>query len=272
MNNNLDIRKNKRFLIFPILAIAAHFVLSNFLYFAVDKLLVDILKIPMERLIRFSYLGELLVYIALILVFFPMYKLLSRNDNEDMITETNVKDSALSILAGVGVPGVSLVWMMLAQQIPALQDSIEAMNMGNQNIGGGNLLGGILIAVIAGPLIEEILFRGIVFRSLRKVSPAWVAILASSLLFGAYHMNPVQIVYSTFMGAVAGILYEKKQNLIFPILVHITNNFIATTQTYASQGAGEIINILSLIMLLPLGAILYSLLQSRRKNREAMSL
>ena len=83
-----------------------------------------------------------------------------------------------------------------------------------------------MIAVIAAPVVEEILFRGIVLRSMRKFTPTWAAILISSVLFGAYHLNIVQAVYATLMGIAAGILYEKKRNLLFPILVHFANNLI----------------------------------------------
>lgn len=269
--NKIDIRHNKRFIIFPILAIVAHFLMSNILYFAVEKLFLDILHIPEARFIKFAYLGEILVYIVLIFIFFPIYKLMLKHDKDEMKTETNGKDSILSIMAGIGVSGVSFIWIMLAEKMPAFQRSLDAMNAGNQNIGGGSLLGGILIAVIAGPLIEEILFRGIVFRSIRKISPAWLTILLSSVLFGAYHMNPVQIVYASFMGAVAGIIYEKKNNLIFPLLVHVANNFMATIQSFAPSGTGEIISIFSLIMILPLGGILYYFLQNKYRNKEVMS-
>ena len=85
---------------------------------------------------------------------------------------------------------------MLAEQLPSLQKSVEAMNAGAENIAGGNAFGTFMIAVIAAPVVEEILFRGIVLRSMRKFTPAWAAILISSVLFGAYHLNIVQAAYS----------------------------------------------------------------------------
>ena len=120
--------------------------------------------------------------------------------------------------------------------------------------------------MIAAPIIEEILFRGIIFKSLHRISPAWVAILVSSLLFGAYHMNIVQIVYATFMGLIAGIIYEKKNNLIFPILVHLANNLIAAVQGFVPPEASKMFNLLSLIMILPMGYVVYRLLLSKSEK------
>ena len=251
----------KRFIVIPILAVALHFLMSNILYFSVEKLFLDALHIPEEQFMKISYLGELLIYSVLIILFFTIYRLLWRKDSNELNTETNVKDSIISIGAGIGVSGVSLIWLMLAGQIPALQKSIEAMDAGTKNIGGGSVLGGFLIAVVSAPIIEEILFRGIIFKAIRKISPAWIAIAVSSVLFGIYHMNIVQAVYATFMGVVAGIIYEKKKNLIFPILVHFANNLIAFLQDAMPQALGEMINIIAIMMVIPLGYIIYRLLR-----------
>ena len=217
---------------------------------------------------KYSYLGEILIYIVIILIFFAFYKFLWRKEESEAYTETNCKDVAVSLIAGLGVSGLSFIWIMLAEQLPALQKSIEAMNTGSKNIAGGNALGTFMIAVVCAPIIEELLFRGIVFQSIRKFGPAWIAILISSVLFGAYHMNIVQAVYATLMGIVAAIIYEKKKNLAFPIFVHFSNNFVAMLQSFSPQKIDEMINILGVIMMIPLGYIIYRLLKEKRVEME----
>lgn len=124
-----------------------------------------------------------------------------------------------------------------------------------------------MIAVIAAPVVEEILFRGIVLRSMRKFAPAWAAILISSILFGAYHLNIVQVAYATLMGIAAGILYEKKRNLLFPILVHFANNLITMLQGFAPSEVNELISIFILIMIAPAGYVVcHSLRQGKRAD------
>ena len=176
-----------------------------------------------------------------------------------------------SLVAGVGICGISELWIMLAEQLPSLQKSVEAMNAGAENIAGGNAFGTFMIAVIAAPVVEEILFRGIVLRSMRKFSPAWAAILMSSVLFGVYHLNIVQAVYATLMGIAAGILYEKKRNLLFPLLVHFANNLITMLQGFASSEANELISIFILIMIAPAGYVVCRSLRQGKKTNSKQS-
>ena len=143
------------------------------------------------------------------------------------------------------------------------------MNAGAENIAGGNAFGTFMIAVIAAPVVEEILFRGIVLRSIRKFSPVWASILISSVLFGVYHLNIVQAAYATFMGIAAGILYEKKRNLLFPILVHFANNLITMLQGFAPSEVNELISIFILIMIAPAG---YVICRSLRQGKRADSM
>ena len=155
---------------------------------------------------------------------------------------------------------------MLAEQLPSLQKSVEAMNAGAENIAGGNAFGTFMIAA---PVVEEILFRGIVLRSMRKFTPTWAAILISSVLFGVYHLNIVQAAYATLMGIAAGILYEKKRNLLFPILVHFANNLITMLQGFAPSEVNELISIFILIMIAPAG---YVVCRSLRQGKRADSM
>ena len=182
----------KRYFAIPILAIALHFLLSNLLYFLVERLVLDVFHIPPQQFMNYSYWGEILIYAVLILAFFTLYKLLWRKEISEPRTATNFKDVLGSLVVGFGICGISGLWIMLAEQLPSLQKSVEAMNAGTENIAGGNAFGTFMIAVIAAPVVEEILFRGIVLRSMRKFTPAWAAILISSVLFGVYHLNIVQ--------------------------------------------------------------------------------
>ena len=256
----------KRYFAIPILAIALHFLLSNLLYFLVERLILDVFHISPQQFMKYSYWGEILIYAVLILVFFTLYKLLWRKEISEPRTATNFKDVLGSLVVGFGICGISGLWIMLAEQLPSLQRSVEAMNAGAENIAGGNAFGTFMIAVIAAPVVEEILFRGIVLRSIRKFAPAWGAILISSVLFGVYHLNIVQAVYATLMGIAAGILYEKKRNLLFPILVHFANNLITMLQGFAPSEVNEPISIFILIMIAPAG---YIVCRSLRQDKRA---
>ena len=103
-----------------------------------ERLVLDVFHIPPQQFMKHSYWGEILIYAVLILAFFTLYKLLWRKDISEPRTATNFKDVLGSLVVGFGICGISGLWIMLAEQLPSLQKSVEAMNAGAENIAGGN--------------------------------------------------------------------------------------------------------------------------------------
>ena len=95
----------------------------------------------------------------------------------------------------------------------------------------------ILIAVFAciiGPLVEELFFRQILLRYLRKSLPTWLSILIVGFAFALTHMHSLSL--SEWVGAVGylggglafSIIYVKeKENIYYPLLVHMLGNSIS---------------------------------------------
>lgn len=83
----------------------------------------------------------------------------------------------------------------------------------------------ILTTVIAGPLAEEWMFRGMTYRRVRAVFGIWPAMLLSSLLFGVYHANMIQLLYTFPLGLLFAWYYEKSGSLLVPVLAHMSVNF-----------------------------------------------
>ena len=81
--------------------------------------------------------------------------------------------------------------------------------------------------VIIAPVAEEILFRGYLFERLKKYVPVWVAIIATSLLFGAIH-GAWNLALDTFaLSVVLCVLRQTTGSLWAPILLHVSKNSIA---------------------------------------------
>ncbi|MCE3591959.1 CPBP family intramembrane metalloprotease [Streptococcus sp. XMC] len=95
----------------------------------------------------------------------------------------------------------------------------------------------ILIAVFAciiGPLVEELFFRQILLRYLRKSLPTWLSILIVGFAFALTHMHSLSL--SEWVGAVGylggglafSIIYVKeKENIYYPLLVHMLGNSLS---------------------------------------------
>lgn len=87
---------------------------------------------------------------------------------------------------------------------------------------------GFITVCILAPIFEEILFRGILLRGLLQngTSPI-IAIILSSFLFGAAHMNPWQFLGAGFLGAIFGYVYYRTKSLWLVMFLHALNNMIS---------------------------------------------
>jgi len=85
------------------------------------------------------------------------------------------------------------------------------------------LLSGVIIA----PIAEEIVFRGYFYKAFRDRFKPWYAIVMSAALFSAIHLEPLAAVQLFVIGVVLAYVYEKTDNLMAPIALHVLNNAVA---------------------------------------------
>lgn len=91
-------------------------------------------------------------------------------------------------------------------------------------------------SVIIAPFIEELLFRGLIFNSLRQKNMVW-AHLISAFLFGLLHVYSyilagdmrewIKLIPYMMAGLSFSTVYEKRQTIIAPIILHAAKNLIA---------------------------------------------
>ena len=88
------------------------------------------------------------------------------------------------------------------------------------------------LLLLVAPIGEELLFRGMILRGLLANYGVPKAILGSSLLFAAVHLNPWQAVPTFFVGVLLAWLFVRTRSLPLCILVHALWNgwswFLAT--------------------------------------------
>lgn len=86
------------------------------------------------------------------------------------------------------------------------------------------IFSGFIIHCIITPICEEIIFRGIIFNRLKRYTNIPNSIIISALIFGIYHGNLPQLIYAFIMGIIIATIYNKTNNLLSPVLFHITAN------------------------------------------------
>lgn len=77
------------------------------------------------------------------------------------------------------------------------------------------------------PVCEELFFRGFLYTALRSRIPWLWAILIQAVFFTLLHrVGTAHSLMVFFTGFILCFIYEKKKNLLVPILVHSLNNFM----------------------------------------------
>lgn len=134
------------------------------------------------------------------------------------------------ILLGNVILNLLIQWLTGNLQTPVNQDNINAFAQVNPTLM-------FVIAVVLAPLLEEMVFRGTIFRMLFDKHGTFVALLASSVLFGLMHVlsslisgnyaDLINVVVYIHMGIQLGYLYDRTGTLVAPIMLHAVNNLIS---------------------------------------------
>lgn len=133
--------------------------------------------------------------------------------------------SVFYILAGaVSTYSIGVLIQMLVSSLMPQADSFFQTVMG-QTFGGSAILSWLLLVLIA-PINEELVVRGIILERAKRSFGVVGIIVLTALLFGLYHMNPIQGFYVLPMGIFWAYLGIKYNSVIIPIIGHVLNNLI----------------------------------------------
>lgn len=125
------------------------------------------------------------------------------------------------------VSGCAVLGLNLLFDLTGIIDNSAAYQAVAAGQLSASLAVGLICYGIVSPLAEELVFRGIVYNELKRSYKLPLAMLISALLFGLYHMNPVQGGYGFIMGLLLAYLYEYFGNFLWPALVHMLANCLA---------------------------------------------
>ena len=92
----------------------------------------------------------------------------------------------------------------------------------------------VIVLGVLGPAVEEMVFRRLLIGLIGRIAPTWVAVVVSSILFGALHMSSftlsevLGVLPQAFFGLGLGLLYVRTdRNLLYPASIHCLNNLSA---------------------------------------------
>lgn len=113
-----------------------------------------------------------------------------------------------------------------------------------------NIIVTLICSGLVGPILEELVFRGIVYNNLKKITNITKATIITGLIFGIFHGNIIQFVYAFLFNIVLTKVYDKDNNILTPIIVHVSANFIVTLTMFIINKLNIYLGIISFIIFL----------------------
>jgi membrane protease YdiL (CAAX protease family) len=159
----------------------------------------------------------------------------------------------------VGLASGLVVWTLpswLAERLERWLDTSTLSVLG-EGLTSPDLVGRLILAfAVAGvaPVLEEVVFRGYVWRALEVNVGRTAALLGSTLLFCAYHLDPVQSLALLPTAALLGWLRLRSGSLVPSIVAHFANNALGvllagvdTELPFAAASAGAVATVCVLV-------------------------
>ena len=175
----------------------------------------------MELYYQYAILFILIAALICIPIYYKMYKkdcMLAGEEKKNIpITNKDIAAIALSAAA------LALALNNIISLTP-LPKFFKGYEDTNAVLYGGGLFLQIISAGIFACIVEELSMRGITYLRMKRYWGTKTAMLFSALVFGLYHLNVVQAVYSFFLGLFFAWLYERYDSMWAPCIAHMSAN------------------------------------------------
>lgn len=160
--------------------------------------------------------------------------LLIKKTKEDTKLSHLRREGAVSYLLLAGATVGASIGLNLLLELLGVVDKSGAYQAVLEDQYSAFFVLGLLAYGVVSPIAEELMFRGIIHNYLRRFMNPKLALLISSALFGAYHMNFVQGMYGFLMGCLIAYAYEYFGDFRMAVAVHAAANCLVYCLTYTS--------------------------------------
>lgn len=132
------------------------------------------------------------------------------------------------VLLGFAVQHViSLLMAAIYAFMPSAMDQYTEM-IDSSGISQYSILWAVATLILP-PIVEETIFRGLILQYLGRAGARFiVANLIQAVLFGIFHMNFVQGIYTALLGFLLGWLAYRYDSILVPMLLHAIFNLFGT--------------------------------------------
>lgn len=157
-------------------------------------------------------------------------------------------------------------WVGFLQTLDQFKEAFNVMDKMLSGVGSGNIFVAILVVGIIAPIAEEFIFRGVIYRALKKNMSIVSTIIIQAILFGIFHGNLIQGMYTIPLALVLGYVTYRTNSLLPAIMIHIVNNTAATVMPMFLTGVNITMPLVIILFILGLLGVILPLRFIIKKN------
>jgi membrane protease YdiL (CAAX protease family) len=197
---------------------------------------------PVTHLHILIVLNHLGLFILPVFLFFSWRKELIKQTSGSF-SRSGIVPYIYALLIMIGSLGIVFLLFEWNKSLPLPEwassmeaDSEEKIKALLSKTGWSAVFVNILLISILPALGEEFFFRGIIQNIIGATSKnAWTAIIATALIFSAFHMQFEGFIPRVFLGVILGYLYVVSKSIWIPVFAHFINNFVQVSAHYIGK-------------------------------------
>lgn len=150
------------------------------------------------------------------------------------------------VLGGIclALAGFMLALVAGALLTPVFPQSAESLKAMDEMIKGQPAWVLFLVMAAMPAIGEEFLFRGFLMGTLREKCKPWVAIVATTLIFAAYHMSLLKMFTISIIGLGLTVAAYMTGSIFVSMLMHFINNSVSVLITLYPEQVGKLFPVL----------------------------
>lgn len=136
----------------------------------------------------------------------------------------SLSDALLSLALGFTAYHFVALYLNVCRRL--FPNAFESYGNASQSIVSESfVIANLILLAIVTPIYEELIFRNRLIDSFVSAGlPSTLAVLISSLIFGAAHGNMIWVIYAVAIGLIFGFMYTSKGSLFLSMLAHSVFN------------------------------------------------
>ena len=150
------------------------------------------------------------------------------------------------VLGGIcfAFAGLLLALVVGALLTPVFPESAESLKALDEMIKDQPVWAIILVMSVMPAIGEEFLFRGFLMGTLREKCKPWVAIVATTLIFAAYHMSVLKMFTISIIGFGLTVAAYMTGSIFVSMMMHFINNFTSVLISLYPEQVGKLFPVL----------------------------